>query len=266
MIVKPFKADANPKTESETQDGWTVVAGSAAIESDGVKSVVLMTVLSGYGKVVNTFAIINDQSYLSALADFVSSIKLDKTPAKGASIPASDPQGIDARANDPFPDRPGYEPQKPLSGILKPSISIADLVGTWNQGAGSVKTYVDAYTGNYAGTNTTFYGEEYVIHADGSFDYRFAGRSSNYTVKEGDRGTVVLSGGFVEFKFKGRSATKYQFIAFNVQPSGVAILTLVPVHDTFQGYDAAGMRLECGHYDSFIGCVGGEQWARLRAK
>lgn len=168
--------------------------------------------------------------------------------------------------NDPFPDRPGYAPQKPLSGTLKASITMADLVGTWDNGAGSVQTYIDSNTGDYSHTNTTFYGEQYSIRSDGTFQYKFVGRSNNSTVRESDIGNVILSGGYITFKFKGRTTQKYQFIAFMTQPNGAAILSLVSVHDTFQGYDAAAMSLECGHSQGYISCVGGEQWARLSAK
>src|SRR5690242_9091093 len=83
---------------------------------------------------------------------------------------------VSATQKDPFPDRPGYAPQKPLSGTLKDSITMGDLVGQWDHGAGSVQTYIDSSTGNYAGTATSFYGEQYVIRSNGSFDYKFAGR------------------------------------------------------------------------------------------
>ena len=138
--------------------------------------------------------------------------------------------------------------------------------GTWNNGAASVQRYIDSSTGDYAGTNTTFYGEEYVIRPDGTFDYLFVGRSDNRTVREKDSGTIILSGGFITVKYKQRSTQKSQFIAFMSQPSGAAILSLVGVHDTLQGYDAAGLSLECGHSKGYIQCVGGEEWARPRAK
>jgi len=173
---------------------------------------------------------------------------------------------VSAVQKDPFPDRPGYAPQKPLSGTLKDSITMDDLVGRWDHGAGSVQTYVDSNTGNYAGTATSFYGEQYVIRSNGSFDYKFVGRANNNTVRETDRGTIILSGGYVTAKFEGRTTKKYQFIAFNIQPKGAAILSLVEVHDSFQGYDAAGLTQECGHGDGFIRCVGGEEWARLGDK
>ena len=138
-----------------------------------------------------------------------------------------------------------------------------DLVGRWDHGAGSVQTYVDSNTGNYAGTTTSFYGEQLVIKSNGTFEYRFVGRANNTTVRETDRGTIILSGDYVTAKFEGRTTKKYQLIAFNIQPTGAAILSLVEVNDSFHGYDAAGLALECGHGDGFIHCVGGEEWARL---
>lgn len=170
---------------------------------------------------------------------------------------------VSATQRDPFPDRPGYAPQKPLSGTLKDSITMDDLVGKWDHGAGSVQRYVDSSTGNYAGTTTSFYGDQFVIRSNGTFEYKFVGRANNKTVRETDRGTIILSGGYITFKFEGRATKKHQFIAFNIQPTGAAILSMVEVHETFQGYDAAGLALECGHGDGFIRCVGGEEWARL---
>jgi hypothetical protein len=259
LIVKQFKAEANPKTEIQTQDGWTSVAGGAQIEMEGRKSYVIMTVLSGYGRTASVYALLSDPSYLPQLDAVMASIKLDKTTASSNPAPT-------IQNNDPFPDRPGYAPQKPLSGTLNATITMADLVGSWDHGAGSVQTYIDSNTGDYSRTATSFYGEQFLIKSDGTFEYKFVGRANNRTVRELDSGNVILSGSYVTFKFKGRLAQKYQLIAFMNQPGGAAILSLVGVHDNFQGYDAAGMSLECGHNDGFIRCVGGEEWARLSAK
>src|SRR6476619_2246288 len=35
-VVKAFKADANPKTDMQTQDGWTSVSAAAQFESGGI--------------------------------------------------------------------------------------------------------------------------------------------------------------------------------------------------------------------------------------
>ena len=143
---------------------------------------------------------------------------------------------------------------------------MADLVGTWNQGAGSVQTYIDSYTGDYSHTSTSFYGEQYVIKPDGTFEYKFAGRASNMTTRESDRGKIILEDGYITIKFQGRATQKYQFIAFMTQPNGAAILSLVPVHDTFQGYFGERMILQCGHSRGYISCVSGEEWTRLGAR
>jgi hypothetical protein len=265
--VKALGAQQTPPTDLQnTTEGWQVVSAASQIELQGVKAVAVLTIVSGFGKVAGVLAVFNDQAYLPKVQAFLNTVKLDKAPAAVQNPAAGSDQGIDAQANDPFPTQPGYAAQKPLTGYLKPTITIADLTGTWDSGAGSVQTYIDTYTGNYVGTNTSFFGEKYVIHPDGTFEYLFVGRSGNRTVRETDGGTVSLSGGYVLLKFKGRDARKYQLIAFNTQPSGATILSLVGVHDKFQGYDPAGLKLECGHSQGFISCVGGEQWARLGAK
>lgn len=50
------------------------------------------------------------------------------------------------------------------------------------------------------------------------------------------------------------------------QPNGSAIISLVGIGENEQGYDAAGLSLECGHSSGYIHCVGGVEWARLSAK
>ena len=49
FVAKPFKAEENPQTDSQTADGWTVISATAPIESDGIKSLAIMTTFSGYG-------------------------------------------------------------------------------------------------------------------------------------------------------------------------------------------------------------------------
>src|SRR5580765_2058627 len=91
VIVKPFKADANPKTETQTEDGWTSVSGAAQIDADGVKSAVLMTVITGYGRTASVFAILNNQSYFPQIDAFMAGIKMDKTKALASKNPPPPP-------------------------------------------------------------------------------------------------------------------------------------------------------------------------------
>jgi hypothetical protein len=266
FVVKPFKAEASPKTETQTTpEGWQVTVGGAQIELEGgVKAAVILTVFSGFGKTASVLAIFNDESYLAQASALIDGIKLDKTKALAKTSPANQTNQSPTSQRDPFPDKPGVQPQKPLAGPLKESITMADLVGTWDQGAASVTTYVDSSSGNYSGTDTTFYTENYTIKPDGTFDHRFQGRTSNHTVREASGGTITLSGGYVIVKFttgerKG-STYRYQFIAFMTLPNGGAVLTLIHVGDNDNGYNPEQLYYSCSHPEGFIQCVSGDEW------
>ncbi|MGH9901084.1 MAG: OB-fold protein [Pyrinomonadaceae bacterium] len=81
LVVKTLAAEANPKTETEAADGWTAIAGGAAVEFQGSKSVAFLTVFSGFGKTVSVLGVFNDESYMTQLAAFAGSIELDKAVA-----------------------------------------------------------------------------------------------------------------------------------------------------------------------------------------
>lgn len=78
LVAEPFQAEANPKTETQLAEGWTIVAGGAAIEFQGSKSFALLTVFSGFGKTFNVLGVLNDEAYMSQLAAFVGGIEIDK--------------------------------------------------------------------------------------------------------------------------------------------------------------------------------------------
>ena len=268
LIVKPFKADTNPKTDNQTEDGWTTVSGAAQIEDNGVKSYVIMTTLSGYGRVVSTYAILNDQSYLEQIGTFLTSIKIDKAKALASAKPSPPPTSAATTANnsayldfDPFPDKPYVQPQQPLLGRLKKTITLADLAGKWEVGGASVLSYFSSSSGNYSSTDTTFFGEWYTIRANGTFDSNLQGRTGNHTVRESDTGTVILSGGTVTFKYDHKAALRYQFVAYMDEPKGAAILTMIHVGDSAP-FDAEGLRANCGHAHGYVTCLTGEEFMR----
>lgn len=91
LVVKPFQAEANPTTQTDSEDGWTAVIGGAGIDFQGNKALVSLTVYSGFGKSVSVLGVLNDQSYLPPLQAFVVGITLDKTasPAPPAAAPDS---------------------------------------------------------------------------------------------------------------------------------------------------------------------------------
>jgi len=91
LVVRPFKAEANPKTEIQSSDGWQAIVGGAAIEVEGTKAYAILSVFSGFGKTANVLAVFNDESLVAQLDAFTQSIKLDKTAiaanlAPGAAV------------------------------------------------------------------------------------------------------------------------------------------------------------------------------------
>ncbi|HEV7699533.1 MAG TPA: hypothetical protein VGO43_04840 [Pyrinomonadaceae bacterium] len=267
LIVKPFKATSNPKSQTQTVDGWTSVSGATQIESDGVKSAVLVTVISGYGRKATVFAILNNQEFYPQVDAFMTSIKMDKakaqTTGKSPSSPPSADKSTGQIASDPFPDKPGFQPQQPLAGRLKGSVTLADLAGTWDLGGASVVSYVNSSNGTYAGTDTTFTIEAYTINPDGTFEQRFAGRSGNHTTREVSTGKITLSGGNIVVQFTGgerRAPYKYQFISYMVLPNGGAVLSLIHIADNDPGYTPSALVQICGHAHGYITCSGGDEW------
>lgn len=81
LVIKPLGAEANPKTETEVADAWTMTASGAAVDFQGTKAVAFLSVMSGHGKTVSILGLFNDESYLPKLVAFNSSIEMDKTVA-----------------------------------------------------------------------------------------------------------------------------------------------------------------------------------------
>ena len=80
LVVTPYKAGANPQTETQTTaDGWKAVTGAAPIKLDGNEVYILLTVLSGFEKTVSIRCSMNDQSYSTQIDALFETMELDKT-------------------------------------------------------------------------------------------------------------------------------------------------------------------------------------------
>lgn len=78
LAVKPLGAEANPKTETQAADGWTAIAAGSVVDSQGSKAAAFLTVFSGFGKTVSVLGVFNDESYLTTLVAFSSSLDIEK--------------------------------------------------------------------------------------------------------------------------------------------------------------------------------------------
>ncbi|PYS72375.1 MAG: hypothetical protein DMF69_07820 [Acidobacteria bacterium] len=93
LVVKPFKADPKPKTETESAAGWIGISGGAGIEVQGARAAAFLTVLSRGKTVISILGIANDETYLSQLVAFVSSIEPIDSLAKVNEPAAVSPTG-----------------------------------------------------------------------------------------------------------------------------------------------------------------------------
>ena len=79
LVMTPYQAAANPKTEAQTANGWKAITGIGTIKIENNDAFAILTVFSGFGKVVSVLATSNDQSYAQNIDDLLGNIKLDKT-------------------------------------------------------------------------------------------------------------------------------------------------------------------------------------------
>ena len=80
LVVTPFKAEPDPKTETQsTPDGWKVVTGAAPIKMDGIDCYIILTVASGFGKTMSIRTSLNDQAYSAQVDALFATMELDKT-------------------------------------------------------------------------------------------------------------------------------------------------------------------------------------------
>jgi hypothetical protein len=174
-VAQPFKADADPKTETQTQDGWTSITGAAQIESDGAKSAVFMTVVSGYGRTASILVIFNNQEYMPQIDAFMAGLKMNKAIAIA-----------DAK---PPPAAPS--PTVPVAN----SYRAAALVGRWGTG-----TAGDTISGNLVQYGSNASQKYYQFNADGTYSFVYsgysglAGTAGSFHVTMEESGVYTLNG------------------------------------------------------------------------
>lgn len=182
LVVKPWGAEANPKTETTSEDGWIVIAGGGAVDFQGNKALALLNVISGFGITVSVLAILNTDAYLPQVTAFVSGLTIDKsTAAPGNSVVSGSaaPRIEDGKLVIPLPTRP---------------LTIADLAGEWGQNDGITTTYVDRYTGAYAGFESLHFTDRMTITAKGEYFSDFFALQNGRKIKEKSSGTVSING------------------------------------------------------------------------
>lgn len=181
LVTDVLGAPADPKTEVQSADGWTITAGGAAVDFQGTKAAAFLTVLSGDNRTISVLGLFNHESYLPALTAFVSGLDIDKTvTAPVAALPTQDGKVI-----IPMPAR---------------QLTVADLIGEWGETAGFSTTYVDRYTGAYAGTDSLHYRSTMKIGRGGAYTNDFFAIQNGKKIIDKTSGTVTIVGRVLSVK------------------------------------------------------------------
>jgi hypothetical protein len=190
LVVKNMKAEANPKTDEQKGDGWTVISGGSEVESGVGKAAGFLTVISGFGKTVSILAVFNDPAYVKQVDAFIGAIKMDKTVAPANHTIAANPPAVDADGNLVIP--------QPLR-----QLTIADLVGEWGDNPGRISTaYVNRSTGAYAGTDSLHFTSKWTIERNGRYTNNFFAIRNGEKISDITTGTITIVGRLISIKHK----------------------------------------------------------------
>ncbi len=214
-VVENFGVAVNADTETQVEDGWTVTAGGAPVEFQGSKAVAFLTVMTGYGKTVSVLGVFNNQSFLPPLTAFVSGLNIDKSVA--AAHPAAPAQSFrteNGRLIIPMPTR---------------QLTVADLAGVWGETAGFSQTYVDRYSGTYAGTDSLHFRNTRKISANGAYTNDFFAIQNGKKIVDKTAGSVSINGRVLSIK--ERNTARYVIRGWLELPDYTVLKVCGPWYD-----------------------------------
>ena len=184
-VVDPWGGDANPKTETASDKGWTAIAGGAPIDFQGNKAFAFLTVVSGFSKSVSVLTVLNDESYLPVATAFIERMDIDKTvtapPTPVRATAAAPALQYDSYGNLQIP-----APTRQLT--------LADIAGQWGENDGINVRYVYRDSGNYAGTDSLHYKSKMTFSADGGYYNDFYAIQNGKMIKDKSAGVIAITG------------------------------------------------------------------------
>ena len=221
LVVNTFRtAEANPKTEASSEDGWTAIGGGGEVEGEMGKALAFLTVISGFGQTVSVFGVFNDPSSAATLNSFIGGIEMEKVkaPINNTVNPATTVPTLDQWGNlfIPPPTR---------------QLTIADLVGNWGDNPGRISThYVYRDTGSHAGTDSLHFTSKWTIDGDGRYVNDFFEVRNGRKLRDITTGTITIVGRLLTIKHKG--TTKYVIRGWLELPDMTILKVVGPWHDS----------------------------------
>ena len=215
LAIKTLNAKANPETETQMADGWTIIAGASTVDSDGIKGAAFLTVISGFGKTISVLAVFNDQSYMSQIAAFVGAIDLDKT----VSV-------TPITTNQPTYDDRG----KLIIPLPTRQLTVADFEGEWGEDASRVTTnYVYRSSGAYAGSDNLSFRSKMTITKDGGYLNDFFAIQNGKKIIDKTTGSISVNGRV--FSITQRDTQKFVIRGWLELPDMTIMILCGPLYD-----------------------------------
>ena len=215
LAIKTLNAEAKPATETQTVDGWTIIAGASAVDSDGIKGAAFLTVISGFGKTVSVLAVFNDQLYMDKIAAFVGAIDLDKT----VSV-------TPITTNQPTYDDRG----KLIVPLPTRQLTVADFEGEWGEDASRVTTnYVYRSSGGYAGSDNLSFRSKMTITKDGGYLNDFFAIQNGKKIIDKTTGSISINGRV--FSITQRDTQKFVIRGWLELPDMTIMIICGPLYD-----------------------------------
>lgn len=199
VALKTIEAVEAPAPTTRTVGNTRAAVGSATSTVGGQPAWARQIVLDA-GASVLTIVIVSpsEQAFTAYEADVEKMLgSLVARPAKRADAPAV--AAATPSVADPTPPLQTENGRLVIPAPARP-ITVADLVGEWGQNDGISTTYVDRYSGAYAGTDSLHFTNKWTITKKGEIYNDFFAIQNGKKITEKTAGTVTVVGPVLAIK------------------------------------------------------------------
>jgi hypothetical protein len=101
IVARPYELAAPAQTNTNTDDGWTVVTGTGQVTEKGIRYDCFLLVVTGYGVTVPYFFMFDNQMFLADIQKFTNDLDIKKLQTGGPATAGSQPKPPVANQNNP---------------------------------------------------------------------------------------------------------------------------------------------------------------------